>query len=204
MGRLDRPGRRLRRDHPERVTQFEDLLPFIRSRVVEVGVSPLAGPIARFDNDVYFRVIRIPSQVHWTDPARLTFAFFPAVDGSALMPPFDAVGRVALAWLGVHPRPLGGIRGGPEARANLRRAQLGLDATWAMMAAREAGPKAKYDPWHSKPWEPGDPRRWVEAQFDARRTGFLGSGKYDWESIGRRILAALDDIRIAVATPYES
>ena len=123
-------------------------------------------------------------------------------DGSALTPAIDAVGRVALAWLGVRRRLLGGILGGPAARANLRRAQLGLDATWAMMAAREGGPKAKYDPWHSKPWELGDPRRWVEAQFDARRTGFLGSGKYDWESIGRRILGALDDIRIAVATPY--
>ena len=95
-----------------KVTQFEDLLPFIRSRVVEVGVSPLAGHIARFDNGVYFRVIRIPSQVRWTDPARLTFVFFPAVDGSALTPSFDAVGRVALAWLGVHLRPLGGIPGG--------------------------------------------------------------------------------------------
>ena len=185
-----------------KVTQFEDLLPFIRSRVVEVGVSPLAGHIARFDNRVYFQVIRFPSQVGWTDPARLRFTFFPAADGSALTPAIDAVGRVALAWLGVRRRLLGGILGGPAARANLRRAQLGLGATWAMMAAREAGPKATYDPWHSKPWEPGDPRRWVEAQFGARRTGFLGSGKYDWASVGQRILGALEDVRIALATDY--
>src|SRR3989454_12845178 len=90
MGRLDRPGRRLRRDHPERVTQFEDLLPFIRSRVVEVGVSPLAGPIARFDKDLYFRVIRIPGQVHWTKPAGLTLAFCRARDRSARVAPLDA------------------------------------------------------------------------------------------------------------------
>jgi hypothetical protein len=184
------------------VTQFDDLLPFIRSRVVEVGDSPLAGHIARFDNGVYFRVIRFASQVGWTDRARLMFTFFPAADGSALKPAFDAVGRVALAWLGVGLRPLGGILGGPVARANLRRAQLGLGATWAMMAAREAGPKATYDPWHSKPWESGDPRRWVEAQFDARRTGFLGSGKYDWASLGQRILGTLDEIRIVLATDY--
>jgi hypothetical protein len=183
------------------VTQFEDLLPFIRSRVVEVGESPLAGHIARFDNEVYFRVMRIPSQLAWTDPARLIFTFFPTADGSALTPAFDAVGRVALAWLGVRRRQLG-IMGGPVARANLRRAQLALDATWALMVAGEAGPKAMYDPWHSKPWESGDPRKWVEAQFNARRTGFLGSGKYDWASLGQRILGTLDDVRIAVATDY--
>jgi hypothetical protein len=183
------------------VTQFDDLLTYIRSRVLEVGDSPLAGRIARFDNGVYFRIIRIPSQVRWTDRARLTFTFFPAADGSALTPTFDAVGRVALAWLGVRRRQLG-ILGGPVARANLRRAQSELDATWALMIAYEAGPRAKYDPWHSKPWESGDPHRWVEAQFDARRTGFLGSGKYDWASLGQRILAALEGIRIALAKDY--
>jgi hypothetical protein len=119
-----------------------------------------------------------------------------------MTPAPDAVGRVALAWLGVRHTPFGGILGGPVARANLRRAKSGLDATWALMVASEAGPKANYDPWHSKPWESGDPRRWVEAQFEARRTGFLGSGKYDWASLGQRILGALEDIRIALATDF--
>ena len=184
------------------MTQFEDLLPFIRSRVVEARDVPPAGHIARLDNEVYFQVIRLPSFFLWSDIAGLRFTFFPAVDGSALTPSLDAVARVVTVWLDVRHRPLGGILGGPEARANLRRARRALGAQLANLEAREAGPKAKYDPWHSKLLESEDPRRWVNARFTVLPKGFLSSGRYEWETLGQRILGALDEVRIAVATDY--
>src|SRR6266581_1507162 len=164
------------------MTQFEDLLPFIRSRVVEVGDVAPAGHVARLDDELYFRVIQVPRAIRRSYVAMLMFTFFPAADGSAITPPLDVVARVATVWLGVGHRPLGGILGGSGARANLRRAQRALGAQFASMVAVEAGPSAKYDPWHSKPLESGDPKRWVTARFTVPPKGFLGSGTYDWES----------------------
>ena len=177
------------------MTFFENLLPHVQSRVAETANAEPAGHIARFDNDLYFQVIRIGTYGLWTNVADAQFSLFLAPDRTAVHPPMELVSRVLVQHRGYRYLPLGDILGGHAARANLRRVQLALGASMASMVLYRPKPRGTL--------EPGAPPRWLRARFTllpkGSRDGYTG---YYWEDIGRRILANLEDVRTLLATDY--
>ncbi len=177
------------------MTFFEDLLPHLQSRVAQTANVAPAGHIARFDNDLYFQVIRIGTYGLWTNVADAQFTLFLGLERTPMRPPTEMVSRILVYRHGYRYVPLGDVIGGHAARANLRRVQLGLGASMASLVLYRQKQRATL--------EPGAPPRWLRARFTFRprgsRDGYTG---YDWEDIGRRLLANFDDVRVLLATDY--
>jgi len=171
------------------VVFFKNLLPYLRPRVVEIADVPPAGHIARFDNDLHFQVIRIGSSFLWNNVAEANFALFLGPDHSPVRPPMEMVSQILVKRRGYRFKPLGDILGGPAVRANLRRVQLKLAANVASMVLYRQKPRVAL--------EPGAPPSWLKARFAFLPKGRDGdySTAYNWETLGRRILDSLDDVR---------